>query len=240
MTYPTQPTNAIPTVATDANYSDPGQAWDAQPTKVLPPAAIQTQGFKPATLLSGDYLNYLHSVASEWLTWAKEGLVDLQTRISSDEWIYPAPKSRVIIFPAVAFGAQGWTTDTTDRMMLRATVNNQVMTCDLGEILPDGATLTSVRALVTPGSANAVTMKVFRRTLDFTTPGTGTITDISTPTSSGTSLQVLASGAFSEAASKATGKILAVEMVASSTAGTNNDKFWGLEVSFTDPGPRNT
>lgn len=66
MAYPTAPTNPIPTIATDTNYSAPGDDWDGLPTKVAPSVAVETQGYVPGDERPADYDNYLFATMSEW------------------------------------------------------------------------------------------------------------------------------------------------------------------------------
>ncbi len=66
MAYPTPPTNPIPTIAGDATYTAPGDDWDGEPTKVAPTVTIETQGFIPGTLRSGDIDAYLFATMAEY------------------------------------------------------------------------------------------------------------------------------------------------------------------------------
>lgn len=77
MAYPTPPSDAIPTVATDTNYSATGDDWDATPTKVAPSIGVQTQGFVPGDLRLPMFDNYLFSVISAWLTYIVAYLAEL-------------------------------------------------------------------------------------------------------------------------------------------------------------------
>lgn len=47
------------TFATDELFSDPGQPWDGQPTKVAPSGGIEATGFVPGQPVPVEFLNYL-------------------------------------------------------------------------------------------------------------------------------------------------------------------------------------
>ncbi len=55
------------TWATDDNYSDPGEAWDGQPTKVLPSAGDQATGYLPEDKPPGPWWNYKFNNIAEVL-----------------------------------------------------------------------------------------------------------------------------------------------------------------------------
>lgn len=67
--------------ASDADYNDPGQDWDATPTKVVPPGGTLTQGFVPADLRLPMHDNYMNAAFIEHLNHAR--LTNLQFRAAN-------------------------------------------------------------------------------------------------------------------------------------------------------------
>ena len=131
------------------------------------------------------------------------------------------------VSPFQSVWASGWTLASTS---LTGTANSAVLRLPL-DFLPNGSVLKKVEALVTPG-ANTMSMDVYTRTLDFTTPGSGSDTAVETAiTSSGTTLQVLASSTLTETIDRSGGKHYAVQLTANSGAGASNDTLWGFQIT---------
>ena len=118
------------------------------------------------------------------------------------------------------------------------------MGAQLGPLLPTGAVLTGVDALVEPGAAratepNRMRLRVFRA--DYSAwPSAPTRTQLgSDDFDDGTAtLQVLSVSGLAEAIDRSA-EALFVEIRAGNDAGTNADNLRGFRIHFTDPGPRN-
>lgn len=123
-------------------------------------------------------------------------------------------------------GAPSWTRGNSS---LASAANSSPLYLPL-DWLPTGSVIKRVRALVTPG-ANTMTLDVRSRTLDFTTPGSGSDTGIELGiTSSGTTLQVLTTTALSETVDHTSGKHY-VAVVTSNSAGLSSpDTLWGFQI----------
>ena len=114
---------------------------------------------------------------------------------------------------------------------------------DLSALLPDGATLTQVEAIVTPGAAragaNRMNMFLSRQTPNFGTPAIpvalGPLFSVFDDTTG--SVQVLDTGAMTEAINRTSDLVL--QIIAGDDAGTNKDDVHAIRVSYDDPGPQN-
>lgn len=131
-----------------------------------------------------------------------------------------------VVSPHQAQFTTGWTRGNTS---LTSTSNSAVLYLNL-DFLPNGAVLKRVRALVTPG-ANTMNMDIRNRTLDFTTPGSGTDTGVELGlVTSGTALQVLTTTALSETINRVSGKNYVAILTANSGAAGANDTLWGFQI----------
>lgn len=145
------------TWATDTNFADPGQDWDAQPTKVEPgPTGYRQQGFLPARLLPADFLNWLFNAIGKWLTW-------FDARFASDgASLYDNaqrsfPLSHMNFRPDAAAGALDWNPDASKWVSAQ---NNAQLFLPLEAHMPLAGHWDTFRVLVTPGAARTGTNKV--------------------------------------------------------------------------------
>lgn len=170
----------------------------------------------------------------------------------SGEVTYATPKTRVHFFPATA-GKINFTTaavaaDSSYEINGRAAIRapSVIVHWDMNELLPDGATVTRVRALVSPGTsqatpANRSSLSGTKAVHNFATPGTGSSSDVFTtvPDSGTAAYQVIDSGTFSETVDKTGLKAFVVYVIPDSGAsGSNVCRVNGVEVTWTDAGPR--
>ena len=117
---------------------------------------------------------------------------------------------------------------------------------EIGQILPDGAVVTAIKVVVNPGTARSGSNRMIviarHRTTTFgASPSIGGSTAVGTDTrdDTTTNLQTISLGTISETIDKSNGKGLWVTITGGSDAGTNADTVHGLQISWTDPGPRN-
>lgn len=175
---------------------------------------------------------------------ASTGLVRATT-----DFTYATPPSRVKLIPLLnrdengAGTATGWSralTGTTVKCVCSS--DGDELQIDLSPYLPNGSTLTKVRAGITQGNTGAVTdltMKVYRNIVDKTTPSSVAVAQLgATDTADDSGDDVLDSGAISQLVDTANHYYM-VQIKASSAAATDADTLWWIEVTFTDPGPRN-
>lgn len=237
MAYPTEPTETIVTIATNANHSDPGEAWDGQPTKVSPSVGLQATGFTPSTPVPPGAFNYLFNTLAKWATYFKQGFADLQTRISSDEWVYPTGKSRTVRISGVALaGPAGAPAQTARDYVFVATSSSAHAYLDLCAYVPTGATVTKIEARVKPGAARSGTNRVTLAYYSGSGDSGGTFSS-SYYDDTTANAQTIGTGTISLAADCAKRQV--VDLRAGNTASADNDEFLWVDITFTDPGPRN-
>lgn len=154
----------------------------------------------------------------------------------------PMPVKKIVIAAAAMTQPKGgWTIDGFgDSSRLVASAFNARLILDLGALLPSGAIVSTVRALVTPASAHAggfeMYLDLLKITPDFGTPATGTAASVGTlDGDDGTAtLQVLSVTATHTIV---TGELL-VAQITSGNDGTITDNVHAIEINFQDPGPR--
>ncbi len=128
------------------------------------------------------------------------------------------------------------------RAVSRATFTDCRIFIPLNQILPNGATLTAVRAHVSAGAVrttgNRVQLQVYKHAVSFVTPGTETSTQVgSTAEDGGTvAFHILSVTGLSEVIDKSQYSYVAV--VRGGLTATS-DNFLGAKVEWNDPGPRN-
>lgn len=177
----------------------------------------------------------------------KDHVDPIEARIVVDEWTYPAPKARTIVFvgaevfSAGADGTAGWRLSGS---ILVSRVDDAQLYFPLR--LPHGATLTRVRAMVKPGAARSggppsmlVTMSVRDFSVDFGAPGAGSSNILATDSDDGTTnWQLLDSGVLAVSIASQTG--YGVQIQGGDDGGVHvDDTLNAIEIQFTDPGPRN-
>lgn len=225
--------------ATDATFAADGDAWSGDPTRLDAGAARRAEGFEPDTLpaewvnhqlgVLGDHVDYIHNVLD-----------------ATD--IIPAV-DRVVVINASDFqlaGAAGadWDAAQGTTGVSTSIADVGLAHLDLRAYVPHGAIVKRVKILVDPGIGratvgNRISLQMQTRTLDFSTPAAGASSaDFTLVRDDGTAgLQVLDSGAFTTTIDSV--KTHEITVTAGNDAATNNDVFYGVELTFTDPGPRN-
>ncbi len=177
---------------------------------------------------------------------------DIEGRIVADEWTYPAPKPRTIVFgPELAEQDRSRNADWLFRGPLGfsyletsrpATTSTAALVLPLGRLLPFGATRVVVRLLVRPGANRAtadsrMSAYVYQNaTLRLTpsSPSIGRLNRTTRVTDNGrAAIQVL---------SITLPGPLAPHSFISLTSGlgdTRQDRFYAGDISYLDIGPRN-
>lgn len=247
MAFPTEPTEPIVEIATDADYSVPGEDWDGQPTKVAPTTAIEEQGYVPGTPRPADVDNWLLNMIAKWLGYFKDFADELlNVRIVSDEWTYPTAKSRTKLYSVGRAHLSGDSSGVLDWEATRTTYAQAVSRATSSsatwcfEDLPGGAVITRIRALVLPGSAQAGTDRMSLRANRTSISGT-TVSDVYSvgpyycSTGSG-AREWIDSGTISMNVNTQQSLNVAVFSNAVTAAG---DYVEFIEVTYDDPGPRN-
>jgi len=170
-----------------------------------------------------------------------EGAFDVQTpatfkRIVSASWLVPVVNPGAVIQWETG-GTEGWSAVAAIVGELRGSIN---------DLLPDGCTVTRVRAMVTPASAragaNRMGLELRRVTYGLpvapaVTPATAGFASLfATFDDASAAQQMIDSGAISEVINKLTTDL--VVFVRSGLGGSVNDDVHAIEITFTDPGRR--
>ena len=246
---PSAPYDSTPAWATNANYAAGEEAGN--PTKIEPPSAQEQDGWRPGERPPAQYQNFWQHSSGLWLAWAEGAIDNLADRLGgadgTGEWTYEdGLRSRaVMIGPRAGKGESGWSYNLIDRA--KCFENSHDLFIDITDYLTSGVNLRRVRALVKPGAArgsgNRMELQVHRVAASFTTPADPTETQLgATDEDNGsTAHQLLDSGDITDETIDRTETIVVAWLRAGNTSGTGGqeDEFYGLQVAFDDPGPRN-
>lgn len=167
----------LPSWATNANFADPGKAWDGQPCKVIPPSGTQTEGVRPAYEMPAEYFNYLMNLQSEnanfgrsrsLLNWRRSSLTNgavAATDFRSAVW---APKCGY-----EGVGAWAFASNTTDEILLEETPGGLLTTLGTGG---GSSLITSIKDIAASDPTGAYIVAVgsgAAQTLRWTSAGVG-------------------------------------------------------------------
>ncbi len=247
----------------------------SDPTDIVrPPLGRINDGWNPAEKPPAQFWNWWQNLVGQWIRWLEESLLaaqdelttrinalsgfatllasrigNIEQRIQSDEWTYPAPKTRtVILLPTM--DALGWNyvveTNLGNEFLARLSTSAAVR-FPVPLPIPTGGRLLRVRALVRPvvarTFASRMNLTVYSSAFGFSAPlgpalgsavRAGPVFDDGT-----TALQVIDSGAIAPPPANAPNRVhYAFVAPGLSTAGVG-DRVYAIEVIFSDPGPRN-
>jgi len=245
----------VPEWATDTNYSSGVDI--GTPTKVDPGSGVKAQGHVPGTRGAAQTMNWWKNLVGSWVGWVNETFGE-----DSGEWVYvdssgaPTPKTRTIIITGPRFrtrstgtavyapgGGGGGFLNSAGALRLQS--NSVNVDLELQALLPHGAEITRIRAMVTPGASGRAGLDRLyvtatrRPAMDFDAPSADEETTWSSIwyQAASTSLQTIDSGAVALSIDSGVPAFLVVK--GGADAGTNNDFLYGVEITFSDPGPRN-
>ena len=223
--------------ATDATYALDGDSWSGDPVRVDPGAARRAEGFEP-DLLPAEWANHVLGVHGDHLDYLN-GIVE------ADGTETIPTVSRSIVLGAIdmrmaGISSMGWS--MTGLLELWSYTNSSYAMANLRSYLPHSGTLTRIEALVTPGSSrtgtNRVSIQVDKKTPNFSIPGFTSSALVSPVYDDGTALiQTIDSGALAVSISSLVELVLGIK--AGHDAVTNRDVLHAVQITFTDPGPRN-
>jgi hypothetical protein len=234
-----KPTEVLPTWATDANYAAAGEAWDGQPTKVAPPAALRAEGYEPEARPAADYDNSWKNAVGAWFTYV-DGVLDGTTDTDGT--------ARTIVISPTSFSgfdnagnSRWWNASGT---AVQSVGNPAATSVDLREFLPEGAIITGLVGMVFPGAVRGagsrMQIDLWEATHDWVAPlaipASALIVSVEDSGAPGPVLELIDLAAGLPHTYDAT-KTLRVDVVSGTTAFV--DTFYGLQLIFTDPGPRN-
>ncbi len=256
---------SVPTWATDANYTNGPTGIPGTATKVEPSAGQKAEGWIPKNKMAAQWLNWFKNAVGGWLVY-------LNTWFDgADELVYPVTKTRVVVFswavfqqmyadstPGQVSGADAippwneiYSGSAPDQYVdgLQSQSDFAKLMVDLGLLVPSGATITKIRALVNPGVAratagNRMRIKVYDNIYNFsatTVGGTGSGPKFETTDDGTTNLQKIDTGTISLPLDKNVnaGGCEVLMVVAGNDASSNKDLVYAVEITYTDPGPRN-
>ena len=223
---------------------------------VRPPPARVADGWNPAERPPAQHFNWWQNLVGLWQRWLDEREQDLSGRVVADEWTYPTPKLRTAVFsPFSAFAGraqispnEAWYTSVVglppnQGYALRSLEDFARLIWPLSDILPFGARVTRLRALVQPGAARAFGDRMALSFYTSTTPFLGAVTYTGPQSerrdNGTTALQVIDTGTFTPVVLAKGGAHLFAQLIAGDSAGTSRDQVHALEVRYLDPGPRN-
>lgn len=161
----------------------------------------------------------------------------------TSEFVYGAGRSKVVQIPmSDGVATASWTYSLTGYDWSSSASDPQGLAIPF--IIPTGCILTTVRVLINPFvvSISGPQFFVSRIRSNFTTPAAPSATILassSTYTAGAGAWQVMTTGVFSETVDRSI-RSYAVHFQSSTAAsGSNHDLVGGVEITFTDPGPRN-
>lgn len=222
-----------------------------------PPAGKYAAGFNPGEKPAAPWINYLFGGLTDWVKYLR-GFVDS----ASDEYVYPAAKTRTLVlsptgatFGVAPFGTSGnpgWkqrNVGTDQETAAQAIYSGSELIWDLHRVLPTGAVLTQVDAMVTPGEAEVENQRmqilVFEASPSFSLPLEGNQVgseEFAFDTINTTSLHVfsLTGISYTIAGNKSQSlRVRARVDPANSHVFSTPDICHAVRLTFTDPGPRN-
>jgi hypothetical protein len=153
-----------------------------------------------------------------------------------------SPVTRYLYIPATAFDWTGSTVTVADNQTVTVQTNYGRGIMALKNEIPTGATITGVECLANPGAARG---GADRMVIEFTqiihtwaTPAVGGASTSTGTDDTTTNLQVFGNTGLSYPVSSTDRRQNALALIAGVDAAANNDVFYGVRITFTDPGPR--
>lgn len=251
--------------ASDTNFTNGPTGIPGTPTKVTPGAGVRAEGFIPQNKLPAQHMNDELNYLTQGMDWALALLPATEehtyqvakSRVVIINWasfhqmFADSTPGNVSGADAIPPWSEVYSGAGPDQYVngLQSQSDVAKLMLNLNLIIPTGGTLTRIRAMVNPGTAratagNRMRIKVYDNQYNFsavTVGGTGSGPLYETTDDGSTNLQVIDTGVISNAIDKTVnaggGEVLMV--LAGNDAGTNQDLFYAVEITFTDPGPRN-
>lgn len=227
---------ADPRFATDATFDADGETWASDPNKVDPGAPRIAEGFEPTTL-PAEWLNYWFNRIGAWLFYIGES-ASRTLRISPQRGFGTSSVQDV---------ANCWTAEVFgDGFKVVSDANFAKLHFSIADMIPNGATITRIRAAVKPGAARTSTdrMSLYAWDLGVAWPTAPAATPVTVSAANDlmtidyddgtTAAQVLDSGAVTLVNDRANYQII-VQIMAGNDGGSNEDEVYGLEITYTGP-----
>lgn len=252
MTKPTED----PTWATDTNYTADGDPWSGSPTKVTPSLSRRKEGAEPDTFPAqwynytqnahGKHIEYIHGVleASDTIP-----AVTRTLRVGASEFTLDGSAEDRDRRIRVTASSGYWASGTTGNSLTRGTppaatflprmndVNGRFM-WEIGHLVPQGALITYVSALVDPGVGQATAADRIQLRVNSWIPSgasPGAITNhaaVAFPDATATINEIVASGLSIRNNRQS---IIEVHLKPGVGVGTTPDDVHGLEIRYDGP-----
>jgi hypothetical protein len=228
-----------PIIASDANYDAGPYLWSGQPTKRAPLLDQLAKGIIPGTKITGQLFNFLMNAfgarITELQTWA-DGDGDTRQIEIPFEWANTVLDST----------GPEWTYFEPQELRRLAASGRSSVNFPLHALLPDGATITEISAVVIPGNTrtatNRIALSLLGMTLNRSTAGTAVATLATFEDDGTTNVQEIflsddVSGSqLPYTVDYATYPRLYASVLAGNTA--HDDRLFSVRVTYEDAGPR--
>lgn len=235
-----RPTGTPPTWSTSAVYTatTPTDPHDGAANKVEPTSGQKANGFEPRYRIPAQFLNWIFSRLSLWLEYIAS-FID-----SSDEFVYPATKSRTRVYSVENLVFENPGNWTRSQGAASPTTDSQFAWFYLPH-LPLGAIVTQVDLMVQSSAARATATdrwrgEPFRHARNFAVPSSSgaSLAAAANPTPAAVAVQTISWVLGSPETIDATEDLL-IEVRGPIGSLGPSDVILGARVHFTDPGPRN-
>ena len=232
---------------------EPLIGWDTNDTNSMePPVAKQEDGWVAGDRPPASWINYLHRTWGQWAAFLAENFPDNEshawpTPVSRTTYVAP---SRLLSIPGTTGAAPGWTVanpgaGSAQGFHLESAENFAKAVLPLSDILPSGATVEEIAALVTPGAARGsgsrISLSWYSAIYDFVTaPGVtydgfnNEVEDDGT-----TDTQVLAMDTSGLITINSETNTHQAVLTAGNDAGSNPDELLVIRLQWTDAGLSN-
>lgn len=219
--------------------------------RLEPEAGEKSNGFREGYRFAPRKANWALGYAVDWVAWLA-AILD-----TNEEHTYQAAKTRKLIVPlwsGVAYDSgTSWSKASNPQSnyfwQKKDDAGTMRLVFPIGDLLRDGMTITAVQMLVRPGdgrvAANA-RIGLYYANPSHGTPAVPAPVGVGTQgSSSGTTLQVVAAtlgGAHTVVREGDSGRDYWIEVLGSDATGGGADDLdllYGIELTVTDPGPRN-
>jgi hypothetical protein len=227
--------------ATDATFAADGDAWSGDAVRVDPGASRRAEGFEP-DLLPAEWINHVLGVHGDHLGYIHDVLEGTDTTPAATRTLC---LSATHLQPSVVTSLNWTEGPSAGAWLSAASTTNHWVSLHLNSVLPQGAIVTRVRAIVLPGAARATQadrmfLEIDRIDYDF-----GASTDSRTIVFSGTpswddgtaTQQTISTGTISVTLDDKATEAHRLQVYSGATAA--QDEVIGVEIQYTDPGPRN-
>lgn len=248
--------------ASSPAFSSPGDPWDGQPTRGTLPGAVVAYGFEPGQRPPAEYLNKAIGVLADHTVFLHAITTSsISGSASAIDIVYETPPTvTVMVHAALGYdmsantaSGPGWggvaVGGAGNGYAVQAKKNSAILCIPLNRVIPHGASITRIRAMVTLGAARAgadrVQVSWQQPVLNWGAPSAsyGALEDTADDggAAGGTTVNITCTPAPSAISHQSRGSAnsTAIIIKAGNNASTNPDNVHGVLVTYVDPGVRN-